>query len=103
LDIGKLSDLDLSITLLVCILVTTYRFGEDISDKRSASLSQNRGGFGGIRDRFDSIIPPDKIANISTGSIGLIRMSMLKVGWVICRLLLLEKTGPEGSEKNLQN
>jgi hypothetical protein len=35
-------------------------------------------GFGGIRDRFDLIIPPDKIANILTGSIELVPITVLK-------------------------
>jgi hypothetical protein len=39
---------------------------------------------------FDLIFPPDKIANISTGSIELVPNSILRVGSVICRLLVLE-------------
>ncbi len=34
-------------------------------------------------DRFDLIIPPSKIANISMGSIGLVSLSMPKVGCLI--------------------
>jgi hypothetical protein len=37
-------------------------------------------GFGGIRDRFDLIIPPGKMTNMSMGSIGLVPISVLKVG-----------------------
>jgi hypothetical protein len=31
-------------------------------------------------DRFDSMIPPDKMANISMGSMALVSISILKVG-----------------------
>ncbi len=41
---------------------------------------------------FDLIFPPDKIANISTGSIELVPNSILRVGSVICRLLVLKMT-----------
>lgn len=45
-------------------------------------------GFGGTQDRFDLIIPPDKIANISVGAMGLVPIWVLKVDWVIWELLL---------------
>ena len=51
---------------------------------------QPRGGFGGIQYGFDLIFPPYKIANMSTDSIELVSNSILRVGWVIGGLLLLE-------------
>ena len=48
------------------------------------------GGFGGMQYGFDLISLPYKIANMSTGSIELVSNSILRVGWVICGLLLLE-------------
>jgi hypothetical protein len=35
-------------------------------------------GFGGIQDRFDLIMPPGKLANIITDSMGLVSLSVLK-------------------------
>jgi hypothetical protein len=52
-----------------------------------------------MQDRFDLKIPPDKIAIISMGSIGLVPISVLKVGSVTCGLLLLENKDPEGFER----
>lgn len=66
-------------------------------------ISQWIHGFGGMQDRFDLIFPPTRIADILTGSIGLVSVSVPKVGLVICGLLLLGKEGPESYEKKLQN
>jgi hypothetical protein len=63
--------------------------------------SATRGGFGGMRDGFDLTFPPDKIANISTGWIELVSNSVLRVGWAICGLLLLENEGQEKLERNM--
>jgi hypothetical protein len=59
-----------------------------------------RGGFDGMQYGSDLIFPPYKIANISTGSIELVPNSMLRVGWIICGLLLLENEGQEKLERN---
>jgi hypothetical protein len=47
---------------------------------RPLDIKKLEGGFGGTQDRIDLIIPPRKIGNISVGSIGLVSISVLKVG-----------------------
>jgi hypothetical protein len=62
-------------------------------------------GFGRIQDRFDLIIPPSRIANISMGSIGLYPLGIKKVGRVTSVGTIIVKNHARRGfrEKNLQN
>jgi hypothetical protein len=54
---------------------------------------------GSKKYRFDLTIPASKDSQFINGLNGTVLISVLKVGWVICGLLLLENHGPEAFKR----